>query len=84
MKQGVIFLMMIALALVLTGVISSCIGQRPEAIYVGTGDLEWMVFTEMDSSITNPDNDEFLVNVAFDLDKDTTDVTQEEFNERYN
>jgi hypothetical protein len=33
--------------------------------------------------IRNPENGEFVVEVAFNLGKDVKDVTQEEFNSRY-
>jgi hypothetical protein len=35
------------------------------------------------NSIENPDNEEFLVEVAFNLGKDVEDVTQAEFDARY-
>jgi hypothetical protein len=39
--------------------------------------------TDWENSIENPDNEEFLVEVAFNLGKDVEDVTQAEFDARY-
>jgi len=36
-----------------------------------------------EDSIHNPENEEFVVEVAFNLDIDPEDVTQEMFNQRY-
>ena len=35
------------------------------------------------NSITNPDNIEYVNEVAFNMDKEPAEVTQEEFNKRY-
>lgn len=39
--------------------------------------------TTWEDSIHNPENEEFVVEVAFNLDIDPEDVTQEMFNQRY-
>lgn len=39
--------------------------------------------TDWGNSIENPENEEFLVEVAFNLGKDVKDVTQAEFDARY-
>ena len=36
-----------------------------------------------DDSIKNPNNEEFVTEIAFNLGIDNNDVTQEMFNERY-
>ena len=33
--------------------------------------------------ITNPENEEYVIEVAFNLDKDVDQVTQKQFNKRY-
>lgn len=51
--------------------------QSQVAEFFYDGDTDW------ENSIENPDNEEFLVEVAFNLGKDVEDVTQAEFDARY-
>jgi len=45
--------------------------------------LAWCGVRNSPDSIHNPANEEFVVEVAFNLDIEPKDVTQEQFNERY-
>lgn len=47
------------------------------AVLVHIGDVRY------DNSIKNPENDEFVVEVAFNLDIPVEEVTQKQFNARY-
>lgn len=69
MVAGVLLLMVI-----------SDLVNPPKGIEV-TIDPTFVVYPEDD--IRNPDNDEFVNEVAFNLDIDRDSVTQEQFNDRY-
>ena len=47
------------------------------AILVYIGDVRW------ENNINNPLNDEFVIEVAFNLDIEPEEVTQRQFNQRY-
>ena len=43
----------------------------------------FLFITSWGDSIYNPENEEFVVEVAFNLDITVDEVTQEQFNDRY-
>lgn len=52
--------------------------KRPETPLAPTPTVKWI------DNIKNPYNAEFVVETAYNLDKKPKDVTQDEFNLRYN
>jgi len=56
------------------------------ALFLTLGINWYFIFkndTKWENSIENPDNSEFVVEVAFNLNIETSEVTQEQFNTRY-
>ena len=56
---------------------TSCKSTYQHCDAYGSNDVKW------EDNISNPDNEEFLVEVAFNEGVETTEVTQEMFNSRY-
>lgn len=68
MKKFIAEILVVAV-IVIAVILSSCT--------VSSNELAW------EDNIANPENREFVVEVAFNLDIDVDSVTQEQFNTRY-
>lgn len=56
---------------------TSCKSTYQHCDAYGSNDVKW------EDNISNPDNEEFVVEVAFNAGVDAEEVTQEMFNSRY-